>query len=77
MFIFSETVNEYLGKELVTEENELKFLYDFKECSSSQIDPENDSCYAKIIVWGEKLPISYELEKDEDGCWVIFDERIA
>lgn len=77
MFLFSESVNEYLGKELITEENELKFLYDFKECCSSQIDPENDSCYAKIIVWGEKLPISYELEKDEDGCWVIFDERIA
>lgn len=77
MFLFNQSVNEYLGKELITKENELNFLYAFKEACLYQIDTEDDTCYAELTVWGEKLPITYELEEGDEGIWSTFDERIA
>lgn len=82
MWRFSESVNEYLEKELVTKENESSFLLDFKKACDNQIDLSDDmnesgSNYKHIVtVWGENLPINYDVDIDEDGILSTIDEEI-
>ena len=79
MWLFSESVNEYLGKELVTRDNEYSFLKAFKnacENQASEIGEEMSGINSIISIWGEKLPVVYDIEIDEDGILETTNQEI-
>lgn len=83
MRMFSESVNEKLGKKLITEENETDFLFAFKRACENQIDLSDDMLECElqhqdtIEVWGERLTVNYEIEIDEDGILSTVEESIC
>lgn len=82
MWGFSESVNEYLEKKLVTKENETDFLFAFKRACENQIELTEDMSEggnrycSTVVVWKEKLPVSYDVIRDEDGILYTIDEDI-
>ena len=72
MWLFSESVNEYLGKEFVTKDNEQNFLNKFNE-ACHDLDLSEGDCSAIVIVFGKKFPINFLTETDSDGIVDIYD----
>lgn len=79
MWLFSESVNEYLGKELVSKENEYSFLQEFKNACEDQVDGVGEEMIGVtsiISIWGEKLPVVYDIEIGIDGILETTNQEI-
>lgn len=78
MYEFSKEVNKYLGKELITTDNETKFLCDFRLAFYEQVSLdetmlETGSRYeATVNVWNENIEVSYDVVKDDED--LIFED---
>lgn len=72
MWLFSETINEYIGREFVTKDNEQNFLNEFNEACHN-LDLSEGDCSATVIVFGKQFPINFLTETDSDGIVGVYD----
>lgn len=72
MFRFSEIINDFLGKELITKDNEQNFLNEFNEACHN-LDLSEGDCSATVIVFGKQFPINFLTETDCDGIVGVYD----
>jgi hypothetical protein len=70
MFPFNEDVNVALGKEFLNEENADAFNVEFYEQINRQFDAvdfvDNWGGNVKVEVWGELIPVTFSVEREDD-----------